>query len=228
MFGFKEYDIKLSTRPEKYSGTLEGWAHAEGALEEGAWKRWGFLTPSIPGKAYFTVPRSTSKSKIPWAANGNVPQSKWTSITRNGSASITATKKAGKAQVFMIHRALLGSWNGFLAFLSNITPGRFPCGLRLFRRRCFRFPTSFCPTPKKWNGNLKKVGLRVSLSSNADKIGAKIREATMQKVPYMLVVGGREAETKTVSVRTRDGKDLGAVSIADVRTHLLSEAAQKI
>jgi threonyl-tRNA synthetase len=105
----------------------------------------------------------------------------------------------------------------------NITPGRSRCGWRPFKRRFFPSPTSFCPTPKRWNAELKKAGLRVSLNSTADKIGAKIREATMQKVPYMLVVGGRESETKTVSVRTRDGKDLGAVSIADLRTHLLSE-----
>jgi threonyl-tRNA synthetase len=75
--------------------------------------------------------------------------------------------------------------------------------------------------------DLKKEGFRVQINTSADKMGAKIRETTLQKVPFMLVVGGREAETKTVSVRTREGIDLGAMSLADFVAQLKTNVSNK-
>ena len=74
---------------------------------------------------------------------------------------------------------------------------------------------------------LKAAGIRASVNDSADKVGAKIREATMQKIPYLLVVGGREAETKTVAVRTREGQDVGVLPLTDLVARLKEQISQK-
>ena len=137
-------------------------------------------------------------------------------------------EKGGETQVFMIHRALLGSLERFFGVLIEHYAGAFPLWLAPIQATVLPISDKFLPYAEEVERELKKVGLRVSINVNADKIGAKIREATMQKVPYMLVVGGREAETRTVSVRTREGKDLGALAVADMITRLQSESAGKI
>ena len=109
----QDYDIKLSTRPEKYSGTLEGWAHAEGRSARPS-RRWA--SPTIdPGEGVFYGPKIDLKIKDSSAANGSVPPSK--SISNNPQRfNITyRDEKGGETQVFMIHRALLGSLERFLA-----------------------------------------------------------------------------------------------------------------
>jgi threonyl-tRNA synthetase len=110
----------------------------------------------------------------------------------------------------MIHRALLGSLERFFGVLIEHYAGLSRCGWLPVQATVLPVSDKFMGYADEVLAELKKAGLRAFVNSNADKLGAKIREATMQKIPYMLVVGGREAETKTVSVRTRDGKGLGA------------------
>ncbi|HMX95572.1 MAG TPA: His/Gly/Thr/Pro-type tRNA ligase C-terminal domain-containing protein, partial [Elusimicrobiota bacterium] len=130
-------------------------------------------------------------------------------------------------QVFMIHRALLGSLERFFGVLIEHYAGAFPLWLAPVQAAVLPISDKFLSYGDEVLAELKKAGVRASVSSSADKIGAKIREATMQKIPYMAVVGGREAETKTVSVRTRDGKDLGALPLADFIVRLKKEIEQK-
>ncbi len=227
MFGFKDYDIKLSTRPEKYSGTLEGWAHAEGALRK-ALDAVGLPYTIDPGEGVFYGPKIDLKIKD---SLGRQWQCSTVQVDFNNPERFRIhyrDEKGGESQVFMIHRALLGSLERFFGVLIEHYAGAFPLWLAPVQAAVLPISDKFLPYAEDVEKELKKAGLRVSISSNADKIGAKIREATMQKIPYMLVVGGRETETRTVSVRTREGKDLGALSVGEAITRLKSEVAQKV
>ena len=103
-------------------------------------------------------------------------------------------------------------------------PGHFRFGWRPSRPSCCRFPTGISTTPGSVRDQLRAAGLRVDLDDRQEKIGYKIREAQLQKVPYMLVVGDRESAERTVSVRTRTGGDQGASSVSD----FLAKAQEEI
>ncbi len=226
MFGFKEYDIKLSTRPESYSGTLDGWAHAEGALKK-ALETVGLPYTIDPGEGVFYGPKIDLKIKD---SLGRQWQCSTVQVDFNNPERFHINfrdENGGETQVFMIHRALLGSLERFFGVLIEHYAGAFPLWLSPVQAAVLPISDKFQAYADEVYGALKKEGLRASVSASADKIGAKIREATLQKVPYMLVVGGREAETKTVSVRTREGKDLGALPLADFIVRLKDEAAKK-
>jgi len=227
MFGFKDYDVKLSTRPDKYSGTLEGWAHAEGALRK-ALETVGLPYTIDPGEGVFYGPKIDLKIKD---SLGRQWQCSTVQVDFNNPERFHINfrdDKGGETQVFMIHRALLGSLERFFGVLIEHYAGAFPVWLAPVQATVLPISDKFAAYADEVLAELKKAGIRAGISVNADKIGAKIREATMQKIPYMLVVGGREAETKTVSVRTRDGKDLGAVSLSDLIARLKKEISEKI
>ena len=109
----------------------------------------------------------------------------------------------------VIHRAIFGSFERFIAILIEHYAGRFRCGWRRCRRSCCRFPTGTSTYAGAVRDRLKAAGLRADLDERQEKIGYKIREAQLQKIPYMLVVGDREVAEGTVSVRSRSGGDLG-------------------
>jgi threonyl-tRNA synthetase len=214
MFGFKEYEVKLSTRPDKYSGTLEGWAHAEGALKK-ALETVGLPYTIDPGEGVFYGPKIDLKIKD---SLGRQWQCSTVQVDFNNPERFHINyrdEKGGETQVFMIHRALLGSLERFFGVLIEHYAGAFPAWLAPVQAMVLPISDKFLPYADQVYTELKKAGLRVQVNTAADKIGAKIRETTLQKVPFMLVVGGREAESRSVSVRTREGKDLGSMSLED-------------
>ncbi len=226
MFGFTEYDIKLSTRPEKYSGTLEGWAHAEGALKT-ALEKTGLGYTVDPGEGVFYGPKIDLKIKD---SLGRAWQCSTVQVDFNNPERFDITyrdEKGGETQAFMIHRALLGSLERFFGVLIEHYAGAFPFWLSPVQAAVLPISDKFQAYADEIHGELKTAGVRSWVSASADKIGAKIREATLQKIPYLLVVGGREAETRTVSVRTREGKDLGVLPLAECLRRLGEEATQK-
>lgn len=226
MFGFKDYDIKLSTRPEKYSGTLEGWAHAEGALRK-ALETVGLAYTIDPGEGVFYGPKIDLKIKD---SLGRQWQCSTVQVDFNNPQRFNITyrdEKGGETQVFMIHRALLGSLERFFGVLIEHYAGAFPLWLAPVQAAVLPISEKFQAYADEVFAELKKAGLRAVVNDAADKIGAKIREATVQKIPYMLVVGGREAETRAVSLRTRDGKDLGARPLADAIALLRDEVQRR-
>lgn len=226
MFGFKDYDIKLSTRPEKYSGTLEGWAHAEGALRK-ALETVDLAYTIDPGEGVFYGPKIDLKIKD---SLGRQWQCSTVQVDFNNPQRFNITyrdEKGGETQVFMIHRALLGSLERFFGVLIEHYAGAFPLWLAPVQAAVLPISEKFQAYADEVFAELKKAGLRAVVNDAADKIGAKIREATVQKIPYMLVVGGREAETRAVSLRTRDGKDLGARPLADAIALLRDEVQRR-
>jgi len=225
MFGFKDYDIKLSTRPEKYSGTLEGWAQAEGALRE-ALETVGLAYTIDPGEGVFYGPKIDLKIKD---SLGRQWQCSTVQVDFNNPQRFNITyrdEKGGETQVFMIHRALLGSLERFFGVLIEHYAGAFPLWLAPVQAAVLPISEKFQVYADEVFAEMKKAGLRAVVNDAADKIGAKIREATVQKIPYMFVVGGREAETRTASLRTRDGKDLGARPL-DEAIALLRDEVQR-
>jgi threonyl-tRNA synthetase len=197
---------------------------------EKRWKRWGSLTPSTPGKGSFTGQKSILKIKD---SLGRQWQCSTVQVDFNNPERFHIhfrDEKGGETQVFMIHRALLGSLERFFGVLIEHYAGRFRCGWLPSRQRCFPFPTSFWSTPtRRGRSELEKsrVCAPIDQHGNADKIGAKIREATMQKIPYMLVVGGREAETKRSRSAPGRGKIWGRLSVGEAIARLKKEVAKK-
>src|SRR5581483_6613874 len=120
----------------------------------------------------------------------------------------------------MIHRAMLGSLERFLGILIEHTGGAFPVWLMPQQAVVLPVSEKFAEYGERVTRELAAAGVRVELDARPDKLGYKIREAQLQKIPYMLVVGAREQEAGAVALRLRSGEDLGATSIADVAARI--------
>jgi threonyl-tRNA synthetase len=118
----------------------------------------------------------------------------------------------------MVHRALLGSLERFFGVLIEHYGGAFPLWLHPCRRRLIPIADRHVDTARQVAERLRAVGLRVELDDSSDRMNAKIRAAQLQKIPYMLVIGDREVEEGTVSVRLRTNENLGAMAVADFIT----------
>ncbi|HRY30223.1 MAG TPA: threonine--tRNA ligase, partial [Elusimicrobiota bacterium] len=225
-FGFSDYALKLSTRPDKYSGTLEGWAHAENALKK-ALERMNLKYAVDPGEGVFYGPKIDLKIKD---SLGREWQCSTVQVDFNNPKRFNITyrdEKGGETEVFMIHRALFGSLERFFGVMIEHYAGAFPLWLAPVQAAVLPISDKFAAYAEEVQNRLKEAGLRVHKDDSASKIGAKIREATLQKIPYLLVVGAREAENKTVSVRTREGKDLGAPPLSDMLKTMLEQVRNK-
>jgi len=228
-FGFQEYEIFLSTRPEKYVGTEEGWELATNALKSALTKK-DLHYEIDPGAGVFYGPKIDIKITDvlgrPWQCTTiqidfNLPER--FDIYYVGEDS-------QHHRPIMIHRALLGSLERFFGILIEHYNGAFPVWL------C---PTQVVVIPitdkqreyaLSVTEQLKQEGIRVQLDDRNEKVGYKIREAETQKIPYMLIVGQREVEEGTVSVRQRRVGDLGKSSlgefIAKIRTDIETKTTE--
>ena len=210
--GFGEAAIELSTRPAKSIGTAEMWAHAEGALAAVLGGR-GLAYKVNPGDGAFYGPKidfhvadALGRS---WQL-GTV-QLDYQMPQRFALAYVGAD--GGEHRPVMIHRAMLGSFERFMAVLIEHTAGAFPVWLAPVQAVVLPVSEKFSAYGEEVRAALAQAGLRAELDARNEKLGYKIREAQVQKVPYMLVVGGREQEDRTVAVRRRSGDDLGALPI---------------
>ena len=127
----------------------------------------------------------------------------------------------------MIHRVVLGSIERFIGVITEHFAGAFPAWLNPVQVKILPVTDRAAEYAREISGQLDAQGFRVEVDERNEKIGKKIREATMEKVPYMLVVGDRDMENGTVSVRHRTGEDLGAMSLAEFAKLLGDEVASK-
>lgn len=214
-FGFEDVQIEISTRPEKSIGTDEMWETAEAALISALESR-SIHFAIHPGEGAFYGP------KIDFQVNDAIGR-KWQLGTCQLDYSmpdrfdLTYIGADGQAKrPVMIHRAMLGSLERFFAILIEHTAGAFPVWLAPVQAIVLPVSEKFLEYGEKVAASLRADGLRVEVDSRGEKLGYKIRQAQLQKVPYMLVVGAREEESGSVAVRLRSGEDRGAVPVSEL------------
>jgi len=212
-FGFEGARIELSTRPAKRLGSDELWDKAEASLARALESR-GIAFQVNPGDGAFYGPKIDFHVKDALGRSwqlGTV-QLDYQMPQRFGLKYVAAD--GAEHQPVMIHRAMLGSVERFLAILIEQTAGAFPLWLAPVQAVVLPVSEKFVEYGERVRAELAAAGVRVELDDRNEKLGYKIREAQVLKVPYMLVVGAREQEDGTVAVRRRAGEDLGALTVA--------------
>jgi len=225
-FGFSEYDVALSTRPEKYVGTLESWEKATDALKK-ALEKAGLAYAVNPGEGVFYGPKIDIKIRdsLGRAWQCSTIQVDFNLPERFDISFIDASGQHRRP--IMIHRALLGSLERFFGVLIEHYGGAFPVWLAPVQVAVLTITDSQVEYGQKVYNRLKEKSIRVEANFDNEKIDKKIRDAQIQKIPYMLIVGNREVESETVSVRRRDQKDLGPVKVDKFIENILEEIENK-
>jgi threonyl-tRNA synthetase len=224
--GFATVVIELSTRPAKSIGSAETWQHAEAALA-GALSRGGFEHKVNRGDGAFYGPKIDFHVQDALGRGwqlGTV-QLDYQMPERFGLAYVGAD--GAEHRPVMIHRAMLGSIERITAILLEQTAGALPLWLAPVQAVVLPVSERFAEYGERVRTELAVAGLRVELDQRNEKLGYRIREAQMQKVPYMLVVGNREQETGAVAVRRRGGEDLGALALADFTSRVRDLVARR-
>ena len=221
-FGFHDIQAYLSTKPEKAVGDPERWEQATASLRA-ALEEEGLAYEVDEGGGAFYGPKIDMKIKDalgrPWQLGTvqfdfNLPE----------RFDLTYVGADGKEhRPYMVHRALLGSIERFFGILIEHYAGAFPLWLAPEQIRILPISDKAMEYAKKVQSALRAKGLRVDIDISAEKLGAKIRSATLQKVPYQVVVGPRDEAAGTVSVRSRTAGDLGAMTVDELIGKLAGE-----
>jgi threonyl-tRNA synthetase len=225
-FGFEDVAIKFSDRPEKRVGSDEVWDHAEAALLE-ATRAAGLEYTVNKGEGAFYGPKLEFVLKDAigrdwqcgtWQVDLNLPG-------RLGAHYIDAHSE--KRTPVMLHRAIFGSLERFTGILIEHHAGKLPTWLAPVQAVVMNITDGQAEYVQRVTEILKNQGLRVVSDLRNEKVGFKIREHTLQRVPYLLVAGDREAGSNSLAVRTRNGKDLGAMSLDAIAAKLAEEVASR-
>ncbi len=211
-FGFDEYEVLLSTRPGKYAGTIENWDKATETLQE-AMDRLQLPYEIDPGAGVFYGPKIDIKLKD---ALGRAWQGPTIQVDFNLPQRFQVTYVGEDGQehlVAMIHRTVLGSMERFFACLIEHYGGAFPVWLAPIQVAIVPIADRHLDYAQKVAAELRAQGLRIQVDSRSERMNLKIREAQLQKIPYMIVVGDREQTTSTISLRLRNGEDIGTLSL---------------
>jgi threonyl-tRNA synthetase len=214
-FGFDEIIYRLSTRPEKRVGTDESWDRAEKALAE-ALDAKDLPWQELPGEGAFYGPKIEFSLKD---CIGRVWQMGTIQVDFSMPGRLDAEYVAedGSRQTpVMLHRAILGSFERFIGILIEQHEGAFPFWLAPQQAIVINITDSQAEYANLVTQTMQNKGFRVNSDLRNEKIGFKIRGHSMQRVPYLLVVGDKEIENGTVAVRTRDGEDLGSMTTKEV------------
>ena len=216
-FGFSEIIYRLSTRPEQRVGTDESWDRAEKALGE-ALDAKQLPWQELPGEGAFYGPKIEFSLKD---CIGRVWQMGTIQVDFSMPGRLDAeyvAEDGTRKTPVMLHRAILGSFERFIGILIEQHEGAFPFWLAPQQAIVINITDSQAEYAKKVTQTMQNEGFRVNSDLRNEKIGFKIRGHSMQRVPYLLVVGDKEIENGTVAVRTRDGEDLGSMTIEEVIT----------
>jgi len=223
-FGFKEILYKLSTRPAQRVGADESWDKAEHALER-ALNAKGLAWDLQPGEGAFYGPKVefSLKDSIGRVWQCGTIQVDFSMPGRLGAHYIA--ENGSKQVPVMLHRAILGSLERFIGILIEEHAGAFPAWLAPVQAAILTITDPQHEYARALEATLKKQGFRVKSDLRNEKIGFKIREHTLQRTPYMLVVGKKEAQEGTLAVRTRKGEDLGVMTPQAFASRLTREIA---
>ncbi|MCB5160504.1 threonine--tRNA ligase [Marinomonas algarum] len=225
-FGFESIIYRLSTRPEQRVGSDEVWDKAEKALSD-ALDLAGLDWEELPGEGAFYGPKVefSLKDAIGRVWQCGTIQVDFSMPTRLGAQYVS--EDGSRQTPVMLHRAIVGSLERFIGILIEETEGAFPVWLapeQVVIMNITDRQADYCADLEK---RLNSNGFRAKLDLRNEKIGFKIREHTLQRVPYMIVVGDKEVEQQQVAVRTRTGDDLGVMSISDFEGLLQQEIARR-
>ena len=226
-FGFNNYTIALSTRPEKYVGEIDMWDHATDSLRKAIESRslkytideggGAFYGPKIDLNIQDALDRDWQCTTVQF--DFNLPE-RFNLVFQNDSGE--------RAQPYMIHRAILGSIERFIGILIEHYSGAFPVWLAPVQGVIIPISDRHLDYAASVQKALSASGLRIEVDSRRDRMNAKIRDAQMQKVPYMIVVGDSEEEGQSVSVRLRDGTNLGAISVSEFQNMAYQTVMERI
>ncbi len=225
-FGFEDVLIELSTRPEKRVGSDELWDRAESALHT-ALERKELPWKLNPGEGAFYGPKVdfSLKDSLERVWQCGTIQVDFSMPGRLGAQYVS---EEGERMVpVMLHRAILGSLERFIGVLIEEYGGWFPSWLAPVQAAVLSITDRQADFAREVASTLKNQGFRVITDLRNEKIGLKIREHTLQRVPYLLIIGGREVESHTVAVRSRRGEDLGALTPTAFAEHLSAEIASR-
>jgi threonyl-tRNA synthetase len=225
-FGFNNIIYKLSTRPEKRIGSEEGWDKAEQALAEGL-KASGCDFTYLPGEGAFYGPKIEYTLKD---ALGREWQCGTIQVDPNMPERLDAEyvgEDGGRHRPIMLHRAIVGSLERFIGILIEQHAGALPFWLAPVQISILNITDSQAEYAQDVAKRLKTKGFRVELDLRNEKITYKIREHSMQKLPYILVIGDKEMAAGAVAVRARGNVDLGVMSLDDFETRITNDVASK-
>ncbi len=226
-FGFdKNLLVKLSTMPDDHVGDEKTWQHAESALAA-ACKAAGMEYQIQPGEGAFYGPKLEftliDALGRPWQCGTIQLDYQLPSAERLNAEYVGADGQ--KHHPVMLHRAVLGSLERFIGILIEHYAGAFPLWLAPEQVRVLPVSDKALEYARKVRLGLEEAGFRADIDATAEKLGAKIREATLQKIPYQVVVGPRDEAAGTISVRSRSDGDLGAMKLPEFIEKLKAEIA---
>jgi threonyl-tRNA synthetase len=225
-FGFTSIIYKLSTRPEKRIGSEESWDKAENALAEGL-RASGCDFEYLPGEGAFYGPKIEYTLKD---ALGRLWQCGTIQVDPNMPERLDAEfvgEDGSRHRPVMLHRAIVGSLERFIGILIEESAGALPAWLAPVQVAVLNITDAQGEYARSVAKTLQNQGFRVNLDLRNEKITYKIREHSMQKLPYLLVVGDKEMAAGAVAVRARGGKDLGAMSLDAFMQQISSDIAHK-
>ena len=214
---YKTFDLaplyKLSTRPQKYLGTIEQWDAAEAALHQ-ALRANGLAYDLNPGDGAFYGPKIDVDVQDALGRRWQIAtiQVDLTMLPDRFQLEYIDTDGQPKRPV-VLHRAIFGSYERFIGILTEHYAGAFPTWLAPVQARVIPISEKFADYARRVHERLRAARIRAELDDRNEKLGYRIRDAQLRKVPYMLVCGAREAESETVSLRHRTGDDVGAVPL---------------
>jgi threonyl-tRNA synthetase len=218
-FGFTEIEIKLALRPDNRIGEDAAWDKAEQALAS-ALKSKNIEFEILPGEGAFYGPKIELhlKDSLGRRWQCGTMQVDFFMPGRLGAHYID--EHSTKQVPVMLHRATLGSMERFIGMLIESTAGRLPLWLAPVQVVVMGVSERHNEYTQDIETKLKKIGIRAKSDLRNEKIGYKIRELTLERVPYMVILGDQEVENKTISVRTLSGEDLGSLSLDAFNDHI--------
>jgi threonyl-tRNA synthetase len=222
-FGFDRIEVTLQTRPEKFLGRIELWESAESALRR-VLEQAGYHVTVLPGEGAFYGPKIGFDFR-------DVLERSWTLATIQIDCAMPerfglsyVTPEGTEATPVMLHRAVLGSLERFMAILLEHCAGDWPLWLAPVQVRLLTVTDAHDDYARNVCDQLQQAGIRAELDLRNEKLGYKIREAEMQKVPYMVVIGDKEVNTATVAPRGRKGEKIPSLTVAELVARIATEA----
>jgi threonyl-tRNA synthetase len=222
-FGFDNIAVKIALRPDKRIGSEELWDRSEDALRS-ALRNVGVPWEELPGEGAFYGPKIEYHMTDSIGRSWQVGTMQVDPMMPERLGAEYVDEHSQRRRPIMLHRAIVGSMERFIGILIEHHAGNLPAWLAPVQAQVFSITDAQADYVREVTQALVDKGFRVKADLRNEKVGYKIREHTLQKVPYLLVVGDREKESGSVSVRTRSGEDLGSMPLASFIERLETES----